>query len=214
MKNLLLLSILTGAAAWGGPCTTAVGSTHIFATCALGDRTFSAFAATSGAPHVLGGAGQSGGTGADVLVPFAQASLERVRSATPQSSDHGLLTAIAAVSGTHGRFEEPARQLPVDIPNTIGHHLNDNEIGVPFDNGLVPLEPKQKDQSPTLVLSPNLGTDRPGTGPESPIVSPDLPEMGDHVTEMPEPATYASIGLGLIGLWCLSRRSRRTPDKG
>ena len=226
MKNLLLLIVVAGTALLGTPCTTGTGSPHVFATCALGDRTFSAFAAVPGTLHMIGGRGSAGDSGSGVLVPFtkpvqgangaraAGASLAR-NGYAPQRSDYGLPTTSRAVGAPGTVLEQIAQQ--------------DDQLGVvPLEPNLVPLETDEpstdtasdggNDSLTTLVLppdlglnpSPNQGTDQQGAPPAAKaIVSLDLTEPDSHLTQTPEPATFASIGLGLIALWCLSRRRRR-----
>jgi hypothetical protein len=109
-------------------------------------------------------------------------------------------------------FDQPAQKLPADISNAIG--LTADGVGVPLEVDLGPLQTGQSetkskdgdDQPPTLVLTPDLGVQQDGQGTEGPVLSPEVIEPGGDLIETPEPATYASIGVGLIGLWCLSRR--------
>jgi hypothetical protein len=233
MKNLLLLSFVTIPAALGSPCTTAVGSAHVFATCALGDRTFSAFAPVAGVPGRIDAGFQDSMNGTNVLVPYARwteatdqraavSTLTRVDSATPDRADHGLQTAITAVGGTRGGFRE---FLTGGASDTIGNAARNVIEGVVLsESDLVSLKPEHdgpgvedddsKDQLPIVVVPPELTEEEENAGGESetPILLPDLNGPGDRIVETPEPATYASIGAGLIGLWILGRRAR-TADK-
>jgi hypothetical protein len=164
--------------------------------------------------------------GADVLVPFARwnestnrntaavSTLTRVDFATPDRADHGLHTAITSVSRTRGVGESSR-----EIPNTIDHPVGDDIAGgIPWEGGLAPLEPQDggpmaedgKEQLPILVVPPELSQDNPRGESETPILLPDVTGPGDRITETPEPATYASIGAGLIGLWVLGRRARKS----
>ena len=142
-------------------------------------------------------------SGNRVLVPLTEWAesargntlLKVVDAATPDRADHGLRTAQIASAG----------RLPLEISY-------EGLQSVPLDSSLVLLDINgstgKEGQLPTLIVPPDIGVEGTGTGPEkTPLISLDATNAEDyHLTETPEPGTYAYIGLGLVSLWVIRRR--------